>query len=125
AAVQVLQSRVEASPWRRAQGLGVSLTEFAPEQIPAVISLADRFGHPGQADERKFAELAVQIGFDHQENHLAHVLRLPVEAPAAWILRLFRFLALADRVFDEPPASLADLTSLRRLTDLIRASRGW
>jgi hypothetical protein len=112
-----LRSELEATSWQDAEevvGRAKALTD-------RLIAEADLHGLPEQV---AFAQLARRIGMHHRDSPLTRSFRQVVDPPEAAQMRLLRFLALADRVFDDGSATLDRVTNLRRLADLVLAARG-
>ena len=106
---------------QRADALLIAGHLLTPEQVARVRNLVDSLGLPGRDDARRLAWLAARIGLHRQDGGAARTGRGLSRAPD--VARVLRFLDLASEVFDHGQVSLAQLTSLRRLADLIAAER--
>jgi hypothetical protein len=90
-------------------------------ELPGVIQLARRLGMPAGGDEGWLARLAREVGLYQQDPGWSRYRRWV--SGAQEMTRLSRLLALASSVFDDGSASRDRLADLRRLVDLVRASR--
>ena len=80
------------------------------------------FFSPVRIDEENFSWLARQIGLHNQDDRPSRVVGRMADRPA--MARLFAILLLASLVYDEGTRpTLANITDLRRLADIVRAVR--
>ena len=128
-AMDELRRSFKATPWIRARDeLGDVRGEFTPEQVSAVMGLADRLRPPSeqraspsarQPDAELLRGLAREIGLHHQGS-LAELATVRDRGPD--LRQLVRLLDLARDVFERP--SLDDVRNLRRLLDLLPGRAG-
>src|SRR5260221_1459238 len=122
-AIEALDTAISETSWERSSAL-LGAHTFSQEQVARAMSVGDRLISATidrSMDAARYTALARSLGLLHQESLVTRGVSQISDRPA--MVRLFRLLDLAAQVFDAEVPNMADVTSLRRLSDRIQAGR--